>query len=75
MLSRTLIVCWVALIVGPVLIPTGALAAKGAPQEGTWNWPPYAGTGGGMPGTACGYQWVNGSRDRHAHGQWVYRCH
>jgi hypothetical protein len=24
MLSRTLIVCWVALIVGPVLIPTGA---------------------------------------------------
>ena len=82
MLARTLIAGWAAtaLVVPPVLIPTGASAggrggAANVPMEGTWNWPPYAGSGGGMRGTACGYVRVNGSRYRHAHGQWVYQCH
>jgi hypothetical protein len=38
-----------------------------------WNWPPYAGSGGGMPGKPiCSYV-----REpyRHKPGKWVYQCH
>ncbi len=77
MLSKSVIVCLgaTAFVATTTLMPTGASAAGrggGAnwPQEGTWNWPPYAGSGGGMPGTVCSHVWVNSYR----HGHWVYRC-
>ncbi len=79
MLSRTVIAYSLAtaVIVG-VLIPIGASAGFSGgnwPQEGTWNWPPYAGSEGGMPGTTCSYVWVNPYRHKPGYGRWVYRCH
>jgi hypothetical protein len=42
-----------------------AVAGRGGIMEGTWNWPPYAGSGGGMPGkTTCGYVWVDPHRHK-----------
>lgn len=62
------------------LMATGASAGGGrggaganVPSPGTWNWPPYAGSEGGMPGTGCGYVLVKPYR--HKQGRWVYRCH
>jgi hypothetical protein len=44
--------------------------------RGTWNWPPYDGSGGGMPGKAiCGYVRVVPYRHKPGNGQWVYQCH
>jgi hypothetical protein len=51
MLPKSVIACLAASAFATgALIPTGASAAKGGPSPGTWNWPPYAGIGGGMPG-------------------------
>jgi hypothetical protein len=61
-----------------VVFPTGgAIGGRGgAPMQGTWNWPPYAGTEGGMSGkNTCGYVWAN--PDPHTprgRGRWVYEC-
>jgi hypothetical protein len=58
------------------LMPTGASAVKGGPMPGTWNWPPYAGSGGGMPGKPiCSYVRVEPYRHKPGKGQWVYQCH
>ena len=51
MLPKSVIACLAAsAFARGALIPTGASAAKGGPSPGTWNWPPYAGSGGGMTG-------------------------
>ena len=57
MLPKSVIACLAAsAFVTGALTPTGASAVKGGPMEGTWNWPPYAGSGGGMPGQSmCSY--------------------
>lgn len=60
-----------------VLHPAVAVAGRGGgPMEGTWNWPPYAGTEGGMPGkNTCGYVWVIPYPYKPGgHGRWVYEC-
>ncbi len=90
MLPKSVIACLACLaatafVTTTTLMPTGAFARGGTaapggaagnwPQEGTWNWPPYAGSGGGMAGTTCGYAWVNSYRHKPGNGQWVYRCH
>ena len=76
MLSRAVIACWiVTAFIGSTLIPTGALAGRGgAPMEGAWNWPPYAGSFGGMAGSGCRHVWVSSHRQKQGSGQWVYRC-
>lgn len=76
MVSRIIVACWiVTALIGPMLIPTSAFAGRGgAPMEGAWNWPPYAGSFGGMPATGCGYVWVGSHRQKPGGGQWVYRC-
>jgi hypothetical protein len=49
MLPKSVIACLAASAFATgALIPTGASAVKGGPTPGTWNWPPYAGSGGGM---------------------------
>ena len=57
MLPKSVIACLAASAFGTgALMPTGAFAVKGGPMPGTWNWPPYAGSGGGMPGKPiCSY--------------------
>jgi hypothetical protein len=72
MLPKSVIVCLAASAVATsVLMPTGAAAVKGGPMPGTWNWPPYAGSGGGMPGKPiCSY-----AREEHKPGKWVCQCH
>ena len=53
MLPKSVIACLAASAFGTgALMPTGASAVKGGPMPGTWNWPPYAGSGGGMPGSS-----------------------
>ena len=74
MLPKSVIVCLAAcaFAIG-ALMPTGASAVKGGPMPGTWNWPPYAGSGGGMPGKPiCSYV---REAYRHKPGKWVYQCH
>jgi hypothetical protein len=60
------------------LLPTGVAVAGrgGVPMEGTWNWPPYAGSEGGMPGkTTCGYVRTNPyPYKRREPGRSVYEC-
>ena len=72
MLPKSVIVCLAASAFATgALMPTGASAVKGGPMPGTWNWPPYAGSGGGMPGKPiCSYV-----REEHKPGKWVYQCH
>jgi len=57
MLPKSVIACFLASAFATgALMPTGASAAKGGPSPGTWNSPPYAGNGGGMPGKPmCSY--------------------
>ena len=59
------------------LMPTGVSAAGGGPLQGTRNWPPYAGSGGAMPGmTMCSYVRIDDPyRQKLSKGQWVYQCH
>ena len=75
MLLKSVIACLAAFATG-ALTPTGASAAKGGPSPGTWNWPPYAGSGGGMPGQSmCSYVRVEPNRQKPGKGQWAYQCH
>jgi hypothetical protein len=65
-MSRTAMTCWaiVIVVVGPFLIPAGALAARGDSfQPGTWK-APYTGY--------CRYELIY---TRNKQPQWVYRCH
>ena len=72
MLPKSVIVCLAASAFATgALMPTGASAVKGGPMPGTWNWPPYAGSGGGMPGKPI-RSYV---REEHKPGKWVYQCH
>ena len=75
MLPKSVIVCLAASAFATgALMPTGASAVKGGPMPGTWNWPPYAGSGGGMPGQSmCSYVRVEPYRHKPGKGQWVYR--
>jgi hypothetical protein len=77
MLPKPVIACLAASAFGTgALMPTGAFAVKGGPMPGTWNWPPYAGSGGGMPGKPiCSYVRVEPYRHKPGKGQWVYQCH
>jgi hypothetical protein len=78
MLPKSVIACLAAIAFATsAIMSTGAaVAGRGGIMEGTWNWPPYAGSGGGMPGkTTCGYVWVNPHRHKPGKGQWVYQCH
>ena len=77
MLPKSVIACLAASAFGTgALMPTGAFAVKGGPMPGTWNWPPYAGSGGGMPGKSiCSYVRVEPYRHKPGKGQWVYQCH
>ena len=77
MLPKSVIACLAASAFGTgALMPTGASAVKGGPMPGTWNWPPYAGSGGGMPGKSiCSYVRVEPYRHKPGKGQWVYQCH
>lgn len=81
MLRKSVIVCLAA-----ATFAAGALGATGAsagggrggaganvPSPGTWNWPPYSGSFGGMPGNDCGYVLVRPYHNRQGH--YVYRCH
>jgi hypothetical protein len=43
------------------------------PSPGTWNYPPYSSSFGGMPGTNCGYVRVRPYKS--AKQQYVYQCH
>jgi hypothetical protein len=78
MLSKSVTICFAAslAVAAMALLPSAASAAGrgGAnwPMEGTWNWPPYAGSEGGMPGSGCGYVLVKPYH--HRQGQWIYRC-
>jgi hypothetical protein len=74
MLPKSVIACLAASAFATgALMPTGASAVKGGPMPGTWNWPPYAGSGGGMPGKPiCSYVRVEPYRHRPGKGQWVY---
>jgi hypothetical protein len=76
MLPKFVIVCLAAtaFVATTALMPTGASAAGGRPQPGTWNWPPYA-EGGNVPRTTCGYMWVNPYPYKpRGQGRWVYEC-
>jgi hypothetical protein len=58
------------------LMPTGASAVRGGPVQGIWNWPPYAGSGGGMPGkTMCSYVRANPNGRKSGRDHGVYQCH
>jgi hypothetical protein len=74
MLSKSVIACLAASAFATgALMPTGASAVRGGPMQGTWNWPPYAGSGGGMPReTICSYVrveklWGGRRRSWHLH--------
>jgi hypothetical protein len=57
------------------VIPNAASAEKGGPMPGKWNWPPYAGSGGGVTGNpTCSYVRVEPYRHKARKGQWVYKC-
>jgi hypothetical protein len=76
MLPKSVIACLAASAFATgALMPTGASAVKGGPMPRTWNWPPYAGSGGGMPGKPiCSYV-REPYRHKPGKGQWVYQCH
>jgi hypothetical protein len=62
MLPKSVICLAATAFATSVVLPRGVLVAGrgGGPMEGTWNWPPYAGTEGGMrEKTTCGYVWAN----------------
>ena len=73
MLPKSVIACLSASAFGTgALMPTGAFAVKGGPMPGTWNWPPYAGSGGGMSGKSiCSYVRVEPYRHKPGKGQWA----
>ena len=75
MLPKSVIACLAASAFATgALMPTGASAAKGGPSPGTWNWPPYAGIGGGMPGKPmCSYMRVEPYRHKPGKRQSVYK--
>ncbi len=81
MLRKSVIICLAAAGVAAVtaLMATGASAGgrggagANVPSPGTWNWPPYSGSFGGMPGNTCGYVRVRPYRSAQPH--WVYQCH
>jgi hypothetical protein len=82
MLRKSVVVCLAATAFAATtaLMATSASAGGGrggaggnVPSPGTWNWPPYSGSFGGMPGNECGYVLVRPYR--HSQGHWVYRCH
>ena len=80
MVRKSVIVCLAAtaLTAAAALMATDASAGGrggvgNVPSPGTWNWPPGAGSFGGMPGTTCGYVWVRPYKS--AKPQYVYRCH
>jgi hypothetical protein len=70
MLPKSVIACLAASAFATgALMPTGASAVKGGPMPGTWNWPPYAGSGGGMPGKPiCSYVRVEPYRHKPGKG-------
>jgi hypothetical protein len=71
------VVAWLAAttFIIPALAPSDAFAGRGSPSWGTWNWPPYAGSGGGMPGKSmCSYVRAKPDGDKPGKGQWFYEC-
>ncbi len=82
MLRKSVIICLAAagVAAAAALMVTDASAAGGrggaggnVPSPGTWNWPPYSGSFGGMPGNTCAYVRVRPYRSAQPH--WVYQCH
>jgi len=80
MLRKSVIICLAATAVAAASALMAAAAFAGGrggaggnvPSPGTWNYPPYSSSFGGMPGTDCGYVRVRPYKS--VKPQYVYQC-
>jgi hypothetical protein len=76
MLPRFVIACFTIVAVTALMTTAASAGGRGSvPSPGTWNWPPYVGSFGGMPKTSCGYLRVNPyPYNPRTQGRWIYQC-